>query len=435
MTAVYSEPIPDSSVRLFGAQSTETKPGYITVLPAETDLKARIKIPKEGKRISGNRVSIMADITVGQIEDVDNVRFQYRILPSETWVDIPAANVNHPNPDETHPYFVHWDVTGLPSPSTCELRAVATSVEQVADPAPDITTVIIDHGAPEWSEGQNAEGNQECHSLLIASERNELGSADPVSGIGVLVTIPPDALTGNTDGTILFQPAAYYEPSLGPYDSNCSAYLDLTLDNGQVELLDGEEAVIEAHYRDADQDGLIDGTSLSELGLVLCSYDTESGTWVPLEITASSPVANTLEGLTTHLSSFGLIGRDDDGDRLSNEFEETISDTSRTNGDSDEDGVTDYDEVAHDGDPGNYDPYDPDTNPTGTDLDANDPDTDGDHLPDGFEMQRGSDPLDGESTPFVPLTSAFGLLAITALLTAAGLFVMIHHRTRQKAAP
>jgi len=264
------------------------------------------------------------------------------------------------------------------------------------------------------------------HASLLAAEQNELGSADPRSNIAVELSIPLGALSADTGGTILFLPLADYESTLGPYESDCAAYVELAVDTG--DLSGGESALVTVHYPDADQDGLIDGTSLSELGLVLCRYDGSA--WVPLEGSTVDPTMNTVEGLTAHLSSFGLIGVDDDGDKLTNEFEETVSATSRTNGDTDGDGVSDYDEVAYDGDADNYDPYDPDVNPTGTDLDANDPDTDGDGSSDGVEITLGLDPLDAEVS--APATRNLGLLALAALLAGTGLFVTIRGRQPEK---
>jgi len=54
--------------------------------------------------------------------------------------------------------------------------------------------------------------------------------------------------------------------------------------------------------------------------------------------------------------------------------------------DADGDGLTDYDEGCVDGDCSTYDPYDPVNNPTGKDTDINKPDTDGDNLNDGEEI-------------------------------------------------
>lgn len=61
--------------------------------------------------------------------------------------------------------------------------------------------------------------------------------------------------------------------------------------------------------------------------------------------------------------------------------------------DSDDDGVSDGYEIGFDGDPLHYNPYNRDTNPTGTDMDANALDTDGDMYDDLTEVMQGTNPL------------------------------------------
>ena len=61
--------------------------------------------------------------------------------------------------------------------------------------------------------------------------------------------------------------------------------------------------------------------------------------------------------------------------------------------DSDGDGISDYDEILWDGLAG-YDPYHPVTNPSGTDMDTSDPDTDDDGWSDMLEATCGGDPID-----------------------------------------
>jgi hypothetical protein len=69
-------------------------------------------------------------------------------------------------------------------------------------------------------------------------------------------------------------------------------------------------------------------------------------------------------------------------------------------GDTDRDGVSDFDEICYSDriagtppDVGHYVPYDPVTTPNGTDLNPMKWDTDGDRLSDGYEIQNGLDPL------------------------------------------
>ena len=77
-----------------------------------------------------------------------------------------------------------------------------------------------------------------------------------------------------------------------------------------------------------------------------------------------------------------------------------INDLDDTSVDTDGDGISDYDEVNHDGDPG-YNPYDPVTNPSGTDPDINEADTDGDGFGDYIEVYAGSNPADPGDGPSI----------------------------------
>jgi subtilisin family serine protease len=81
---------------------------------------------------------------------------------------------------------------------------------------------------------------------------------------------------------------------------------------------------------------------------------------------------------------------DDDNDGLSDGLEFTIG-TNPLLADTDADGLTDYDEVAWDGNAAIYTP--------GVDLNPLAADTDGDGYPDGMEIATGHDPLVGTDTP------------------------------------
>ena len=81
---------------------------------------------------------------------------------------------------------------------------------------------------------------------------------------------------------------------------------------------------------------------------------------------------------------------DSDGDGLSNEHEFIIG-TLLNDSDTDNDGVSDYDEV-------NFDGQAPDYNPA-VDLNPLDADSDDDGLNDGYELAEGLDPTDGSDCP------------------------------------
>lgn len=92
--------------------------------------------------------------------------------------------------------------------------------------------------------------------------------------------------------------------------------------------------------------------------------------------------------------------------------------------DSDNDGLKDLDEAAYDGSD-DYNPYNPSDNPSGTDLDPYNADTDGDGVNDADEVTEGSNPLNGEpKASGVPAYTAYGLLLIAGLLGLAGIWVL-----------
>jgi hypothetical protein len=118
---------------------------------------------------------------------------------------------------------------------------------------------------------------------------------------------------------------------------------------------------------------------------------------------------------------------DYDGDGLADDTEGVLG-TDPEDADSDGDGLSDYEEVNWDGgwtgDPADFDPYDPATNPTGTDLDPNDTDTDGDGVDDGQEVAVGTDPLDAGDTPSIPAAGVWSLLSAAGCLLLLGTLLL-----------
>jgi hypothetical protein len=129
--------------------------------------------------------------------------------------------------------------------------------------------------------------------------------------------------------------------------------------------------------------------------------------WDSTSVAAGSPVAL----IAYAYDAAGNVGEgritvtreaDTDDDGLSDAFETDIG-TDPDLADSDGDGLTDDVEVGFDGDLTAYDPYDPVTNPNGTDLNANRIDTDGDGIDDATEHNNtgGDESIDPGSYPLL----------------------------------
>jgi hypothetical protein len=94
--------------------------------------QATIKIPQNGRKITGNMILIYAE--VNKPEEISKVLFQYKSSSTLNWENITHVNENHPNPDNSSPYFTHWDVTKL-SEGKYNLRAIAYDINNNPDPS------------------------------------------------------------------------------------------------------------------------------------------------------------------------------------------------------------------------------------------------------------------------------------------------------------
>ena len=128
--------------------------------------------------------------------------------------------------------------------------------------------------------------------------------------------------------------------------------------------------------------GDVTGYAASDDAYVMVDYHLMSGSGAKDEGTATGAPATDFESDARPIDSFFDIGFD--------EFLDTDGDT-----------LSDWFEMGYDGDPTTYNPYDPTTNPTGTDLDYNDADTDNNGYGDGAEVAAGADPLNPDSYPVI----------------------------------
>lgn len=109
-------------------------------------------------------------------------------------------------------------------------------------------------------------------------------------------------------------------------------------------------------------------------------------------------VSYAYDALNNFSTTSGTTPPDTDGDRLADAVEITFG-LNINLFDTDNDGLSDYDEVCYDGNCSDYNPYDPITNPAGTDLDATKLDTDMDGVDDATEIAAGTDPLNALDFP------------------------------------
>ncbi|MFI5345310.1 MAG: kelch repeat-containing protein [Elusimicrobiota bacterium] len=274
-----------------------------TPLLDTTGLRAEIKVPQSGKKVNGNRVTVMAEIVAGDPARARDVRFQYRTASStfSAWLDIPATDSQHPNPAPTAPYFVHWDVTGLAAGSY-ELRAIATATDATADPSPATVVIGVDSVNPDSDESLVGGSQKKAETVYNGAART-VSTADSGSGTVADVTLPSGVVAASTDTlSVQINPAG--APAAPKLDS-AGQTLQITLGSGQTSL--NGSASITLHYADADDDGIVDGTHLRANRLSIYSYNVAAGEWRKESASVVDKTAKTITATTPHFSLFGLF--------------------------------------------------------------------------------------------------------------------------------
>lgn len=255
--------------------------------------RAAIKNPEAGKRIAGNSVTVMAELTAGTPQTVSQVAFQYRASTTAPWVDIPAANVNHPNPDLAAPYFTHWNVTAL-AQGLYHLRAVAYDGSGNPDPAPGSITVIVDAAAPDITENLVA-GEIIKQQAVNNAVVNTIASGGGDAGDALAkIVLPPGALSASTvTVTVEANPTITTATPSGMAAVGSSLRVDLS--NGQHNLSGGQTACITLSY----PANVTDPSALS-----IWSLDEGTGVWSRDFGTTVNSSSRTITGCTPHFSIF-----------------------------------------------------------------------------------------------------------------------------------
>lgn len=266
--------------------------GAALALPA---VRAAIKEPDSGRRINGDRVTILGELISGTPSDAQQVLFQYKLASSSVWLNVPAANINHSNPDLAFPYFVHWDVTALPAGSY-DLRAVAYALSGVPDAAPPAVRVVVDPVTPDISETLTAEGkikkNQTVSNTVISVvETAGAGAGDPA----VRVTLPPGVVnTTSATLSVIANPVITTAAPAG--QTMVGSAIKIGLSNGQTALA-GTAAIVMTYP---------DTVRFPSL-LQIYYLDEATGAWSRDFTTTVDAASRTVTGNTPHFSTFVLM--------------------------------------------------------------------------------------------------------------------------------
>jgi hypothetical protein len=260
------------------------------------DVRAVIKTPDSGKRIKGNSVTIMARLVAGTPDQVRHIVFQYRATGTQDWLNVPARNANHPNPDSDSPYFIQSDVDAWPDGSY-DLRAVAVNVAGSSDTAPSAITVTVasDHcDIDESMVGGKVEKKQEVNDAVT---NTIAASGDAADDPAVTVALPAGALGGSTVTVrVVSNPVISTGPPAG--GAFVGSAVEIDFDDGRHLLAGGLHASLTLSYPQSV------GNPRS---LQIQSLDPATGQWSALETLSIDTDNRTITCATPHFSIFAVI--------------------------------------------------------------------------------------------------------------------------------
>lgn len=283
----------------------------IAVLPysygSALDCQAVIKSPKQGKKVSGNRVTVFGKIQTGQCTIDASILFQYR-CPSVigSWTDIPPASSQYPNPDASHPYFVHWDISAM-SEGMYDLRAVYECGDY-SDPDPAYITVEIKHSNADHNSGLDVDGKLLVNEVLAPSSKNEITAADTNTGaLAELIINTSKTIGGSPSVTLKFHEIGDF-PSLAQFAGGASTGPGLEITLYGATIIDANDTgllTLSLSYPDGDDDGFVDGKNMAETSLNMYRFDGVSTEGLSSSV---DPINNLAVGVSGQNSVFAVIG-------------------------------------------------------------------------------------------------------------------------------
>ncbi|NQT90695.1 MAG: hypothetical protein HQ558_05525 [Candidatus Omnitrophica bacterium] len=240
-----------------------------------------LKSPLEGLTVAGNAITLTCEVFPDDAS-VGEVMFQYRQVGDTAWTNIgPGSPVMS--------YSASWDTTALVDGVDYEIRAIVNGVDSTSFKQ---TILEVDNVTSDPDIYEHKNGTHRKRVKVDPNKANSIALPD-----GTRIYIPYGAIPA-TD----IMPQVTVEEIIGPSGGvGNSVEINITgVDNFNKDL------IVTIAYDDADNDGMVDGTGIAEVDLVVKWYNPNIDAWEPLYDTVVYPDENYASARTNHLSLFGL---------------------------------------------------------------------------------------------------------------------------------
>jgi PKD repeat protein len=247
--------------------------------------------PRAGQRVTGNAVTVAAQaVPAGSLKTVE---FQFS-LDGKAWTSIgpPLSGL------ETL-FMASWDTSGIPD-GTTDLR-LRVMIDGVTAPDAVVAGLSISSATPDVTE--TASGGTRSASAAL----DLLTAGAPVVNGDTILLFPLGSLSGGSSPMLAFTGGGVAHVPSGS-TANLAQYGG---DHGLA--FQGAPTVagrfrLRIFFRDANGDGIVDGTAIPKGSLSIHYFDAASSAWkqdVPSDVAYDG---NWVETELWHLTDFGLFG-------------------------------------------------------------------------------------------------------------------------------
>lgn len=185
------------------------------------------------------------------------------------WIDIGL--------DEKSPWHVYWNTSVLQN-GAYDLRAMAYDETGLPDPAPETITVYIDDVNADIAEDGNPDAGPDNYHR-VEQKIDPVVNNFVVTADGTEAYIPQGSFNTNTTMVIeSLPPSAVPVPSAGSVVKPLGVYRKYEMSDGTRVF--NNNIVLSIPYPDADGDGIVDGTSVSQSEIRVMYLNESGGEWV-----------------------------------------------------------------------------------------------------------------------------------------------------------
>ncbi len=259
-----------------GLTDTDYIPVFVT-MPAT--YASAITTPQASRAVAGNSVTLICNVFPDN-SGVNSVMFQYSADSGLTWNNIGLG-------EQVSSYVAMWDTTVLIDGDYL-IRAIVNNVDSASFITSAITISNADTSSVDIYENTEA-GKHTKKEKINPGQSNEISLPG-----GATIEIPVGSLPQGGLGNIYIEVIDNSVATGGTIEINLIGAASFTSD-----------IIISLPYPDENQDGIVDGTNISEDTLTVNWFNENTNQWEAIYDSVVYPEENIVSARISHLSIFG----------------------------------------------------------------------------------------------------------------------------------